>query len=147
MTDETRQSPTKAVSHAHAWTCEDTNKVNGHCRNPHGCHCREITALCMARDTFKSWVIITDPGCVPSRKGPFDTRHLKRFLKEAMIGRPYSHLMVVGCAGDLWVDDGTNCLEMMDARSASTARKHRERLKSIRLPVPLSSSQRPEGER
>jgi hypothetical protein len=136
------------IEHTHGWTCEDTNKVNGSCRNPHGCHCREITALCAARDNSRHWVIITDPGCVPDRKGPFLTGTLlKRFLREAMDGRPYSHLMVISCAGDPVVEDGTVCLEMMDARSFPTTRRHRARLDSIRLPPPSRKSAGPGSNR
>lgn len=87
----------------------------------------------------RHWVIITDPGCVPDRKGPFLTgAQLKRFLREAIAGRPYSHLIVISCADDPVVEDGTQCLEMLDARSFPTTRKHRARLHSIRLPVPTT---------
>ena len=98
-----------------------------------------------ARDTQRSWVIITDPGCVPDRKGPFlNATQLKRFLREAMAGRPYSHLMVLTCSDiQPGIEDGTQCLEMLDARSFPTTRKHRERLKSIRLPAPLKTSAAP----
>lgn len=78
------------------------------------------------------YVVIIDPGCVPDLKGPFNAPgHLKRFLKEAMEARPFSHIMVASCEGTLLVSDGTQELEMLDMRSSPTARKHRERLKSI----------------
>lgn len=48
MTDATRQSPAEAVSHGLAWSCDERNRKA--CRNAHGCHCREITALMQARD-------------------------------------------------------------------------------------------------
>ena len=86
---------------------------------------------------MRDWVIIIDPGCVPDRKGPFLTgRHLKQFLIEAMAGRPYSQILVIGCEGAPSIEDGTNTLEMMDGRSAPTARRHRDRLKSIRRQAP-----------
>ena len=53
MTDDTRLSPTKTVSHATpplAWSCEERDRM--HCRNPHSCHCREIDALIHTRDRF-----------------------------------------------------------------------------------------------
>lgn len=32
------------------WSCDERNRAE--CRNPHGCHCREITAL---RNTVEYW--------------------------------------------------------------------------------------------
>lgn len=89
-----------------------------------------------------TWIIVTDPGCVPDRKGPIrDRKHLGDFLRELMAARPKSHLIVARIAGDqLHVDDATQILEMIDRRSAPTARKHRARLNQ------LISSQRPEGQ-
>ncbi len=93
------------------------------------------------------YIIITDPGCVPDLKGPFNGRgQLKRFLKEAMTARPFSHIMVARCHGTLNVSDGTQELEMLDMRSSPTARKHRGRLKSIINRVPDSSQLRQQGE-
>jgi len=81
--------------------------------------------------TSNTWVIITDPGCVPQQKGPFNRPgQLKQFLKEAMAGRPDSHLMVAYSDGGLIVEDGTQALEILDGRSSPTARKHRDRLKA-----------------
>lgn len=79
-----------------------------------------------------TWIIVTDPGCVPDRKGPIrDGRHLVEFLRELMSARPTSHLIVASISGDqLHVEDGTVALEMTDRRSAPTARKHRERLRA-----------------
>lgn len=67
-------------------------------------------------------VIVTDPGCVPERKGPIrDQRHPATFLRELMAARPQSHLIVARIAGaELYVDDGTQALEMLDRRSAAT---------------------------
>jgi hypothetical protein len=93
---------------------------------------------------MNDYIIITDPGCVPDLKGPFNAPgHLKRFLKEAMAARPFSHLMVASCHGTLMVSDGTQELEMLDMRSSPTARKHRARLKSILNTAPLSPSDQP----
>lgn len=81
-----------------------------------------------------TWIIVTDPGCVPERKGPIvDRKHLVTFLRELMAGRPHSHLIVARiCGRELYVDDATQILEMTDARSAPTARKHRARLAESR---------------
>lgn len=82
--------------------------------------------------TRNDYVIITDPGCIPDLKGPFTAPgHLKRFLKEAMAARPFSHLIVASCDGTLSVSDGTQELEMLDMRSSPTAQKHRDRLNSV----------------
>lgn len=80
-----------------------------------------------------TWIIVTDPGCVPQRKGPIrDGRHLVEFLRELMEGRPTSHLIVARIDGDqLHVEDGTQALEIADGRSAPTARKHRDRLRAV----------------
>jgi len=87
--------------------------------------------------TENNYIVITDPDCVPDLKGPFNAPgHLKQFLKEAMEARPYSHIMVARCHGTLSVEDGTQCLEMLDMRSSPTARKHRARLASIRVSAP-----------
>lgn len=83
-----------------------------------------------------TWIIVTDPGCVPQRKGPIrDGRHLVEFLRELMEARPTSHLIVARIDGDqLHVEDGTQALEIADGRSAPTARKHRDRLRAVGIP-------------
>jgi hypothetical protein len=72
-------------------------------------------------------IIVTDPGCVPERKGPIrDQRHLATFLRELMAARPQSHLIVARIAGaELYVDDGTQ------GKCSTAARPRRPRLKSF----------------
>lgn len=86
------------------------------------------------------WVIVTDPGCVPERKGPVaDVNQLAAMLRELMDARPLSHLIVARIDGDqLYVDDGTQALELIDGRSAPKARRHRERLQAGRSGTPGS---------
>lgn len=33
------------------WSCDERDR--SHCRNPHGCHCREITDLMHSRDYYR----------------------------------------------------------------------------------------------
>lgn len=40
------------------WSCEDSERVEAGepCRNPYGCHCREITELVRERDRLEETV-------------------------------------------------------------------------------------------
>jgi hypothetical protein len=73
-----------------------------------------------------TWIIIRDPGCVPDRKGPFPDVMVKQFLVEALEARMGSFVTVATIDGtDLRVEDGPQCLEIMDGRYRHLARRHR----------------------
>jgi hypothetical protein len=75
-----------------------------------------------------TWLILREPGKVPERKGPFGYIPLADTLREFMAARPSALITVLTweneSAGPL-VQDGPECLEMIDQRSASVARRHR----------------------
>ena len=77
------------------------------------------------------WIIVADPGCVPERRGPIrNVNELAMSLRQLMDDRPWSHLIVARIDGDqLYLEDGTQALELIDGRSAPIARRHRERLR------------------
>lgn len=76
------------------------------------------------RDT---WLILREPGCVPERKGPFAPTDLANTLREFMKARPTASITVLtwDATGDPSVEDGPECLSILDGRSASIAAKHR----------------------
>lgn len=89
---------------------------------------------------IKTWVIIRDPGCVPDKNGPFPPSRVAAFLRLAMHARPYSYIEVVTAHFDegnceITVQDGPECLQMLDGRSMAGARRHNERLRSRRVEV------------
>lgn len=74
-----------------------------------------------------TWLILREPGKVPERKGPFPHRTLRKTLREFMAARPSAFITVVEIHGtEISVEDGPQCLEVLDGRSASTAAAHRE---------------------
>lgn len=70
------------------------------------------------------WIEAREPGCVPDRKGPFNGK-LAPVLREFMAARPAAYLTVVnwGHDGPLF-RDGPEALQMSDARSMETGRRH-----------------------
>lgn len=74
-----------------------------------------------------TYIIIRDKGCVPDQKGPFPDGMVKGFLKEALEARMGSFVTVATVYDDgrLSIQDGPECLEMMDRRHKHLARKHR----------------------
>ncbi len=73
-----------------------------------------------------TWLILREPGCVPERKGPFPPQTLAATLREFMDARPSAFITVVEIHGpEISVEDGPQCLEILDGRSAATAAKHR----------------------
>lgn len=84
---------------------------------------------------FNNWVVIRDPGCVPDLKGPFRPVQVAPFLREVFECRPRSfvEVLTVTHGGIVSVQDGPECLEMTDGRSAPIARKHRARLSASLL--------------
>lgn len=92
-------------------------------------------------DPRKIWVEIRDPNCVPDLKGPFPPSMIAGFLREAMDGRPYSHLTVITLLGDgVSLEDGPTYLMMMDGRSRSRAMAHIKRTRVVRATPPSSPS-------
>lgn len=73
-----------------------------------------------------TWLILREPGKVPEIKGPFGPQWVKAALREFMEARPSAFITVLDINhGQPSVQDGPECLEMLDGRSTSTARKHR----------------------
>lgn len=73
------------------------------------------------------WLILREPGKVPERKGPFDCGRLAPVLRELMHVRPAAFITVLTWhdgAGPS-VQDGPECLEMIDGRSRPIAKRHR----------------------
>lgn len=73
----------------------------------------------------KTWLILREPRRVPERKGPFTPEALAATLREFMDARPSAFITVLTCEGNPEVQDGPECLEMIDARSKKTAATHR----------------------
>lgn len=75
---------------------------------------------------WRRWLILREPGCVPQMKGPFHCDNLAATLREFMEARPTAFVTVLTILwGEPHVQDGPECLQMLDGRSASTAAKHR----------------------
>lgn len=74
-----------------------------------------------------AWIEMREPGGAPERKGPFnDGEHLKQFLIELFDHRPSALVTVIfmhPCGPSL--QDGPECLEMMDGRCRNRASRHR----------------------
>lgn len=75
-----------------------------------------------------TWIILREPGCVPQRKGPFPSRNFKATLREFMEARPRAFITVLTWHPALGpeVEDGPQCLEIMDGRYRNIANHHRE---------------------
>jgi hypothetical protein len=75
-----------------------------------------------------TWFILREPGCVPELKGPFEPSQVKGFLLELFSERRTAFVTVLtlgeGCPT---VQDGPECLEMLDRRFRFRAARHRER--------------------
>jgi hypothetical protein len=75
----------------------------------------------------RRWFILREPGCVPQLKGPFPPKMVKGFLRELMEHRPHAFVTVLSISyGQPVVEDGPECLEILDGRMAATARRHRQ---------------------
>ena len=78
-------------------------------------------------ETADTWLILREPGRVPQIKGPFHARTFAATLREVMKARPSAFITVL-----TWhhygphVEDGPEALEIIDRRSASTAKRHRQ---------------------
>lgn len=73
----------------------------------------------------KTWLILREPRRVPERKGPFPPETLAATLREFMEARPNAFITVLRCEGEPDVQDGPECLEILDGRSKRTATSHR----------------------
>lgn len=72
------------------------------------------------------WLILREPGKVPERKGSFRQEYLATTLREFMVARPTAFITVLRLSeAGPDVQDGPECLEMLDGRTTSTAAKHR----------------------
>jgi hypothetical protein len=78
-----------------------------------------------------TWFILREPNRVPERKGPFAADQVKGFLRELMDVRPTAFISVLTVHADgPHVQDGPECLEMMDARYRAAAARHRANTKA-----------------
>lgn len=73
------------------------------------------------------WLILRGPRCVPERKGSWPAGMMAKVLREFMKVRPgeFITVLTLGHDGDPIVQDGPECLEMIDGRSAARAKRHR----------------------
>ncbi|ADH91757.1 hypothetical protein Snov_4501 [Ancylobacter novellus DSM 506] len=74
------------------------------------------------------WIIATEIGCTPDRKGPFRGERVCDVIREFMKERPQARLtyLTVDEEGTPWVQHAPELLQMLDGRSMSSARKHNE---------------------
>jgi hypothetical protein len=72
-----------------------------------------------------TWIELREPGCVPERKGPLRPETVAGFLREVFAVRPSAYVTVItmGHDGPL-LQDGPECLQMLDGRSMSVGRRH-----------------------
>lgn len=73
------------------------------------------------------WLILREPHCVPERKGPWPAKMTAQVLREFMDARSGAFITVltIGHDGGPIVQDGPECLEMIDGRSMPRAERHR----------------------
>lgn len=80
----------------------------------------------MRKQTEGTWLILREPGRVPILKGPFHCERLTATLREWMVARPSAFITVLNIIdGYPIVQDGPECLQMLDGRFAATAKRHR----------------------
>ncbi|HWV44159.1 hypothetical protein [Pseudorhodoplanes sp.] len=73
-----------------------------------------------------TWLILREPGKVPVQKGPFAARTIAATLREFMKERPNALITVLTWHdGGPSVQDGPECLEMIDGRAKHIAARHR----------------------
>lgn len=74
----------------------------------------------------RTWFILREPGKVPERKGPFRATQVREFLIELFDARPTALVTVLSIVnGYPDVQDGPECLEMIDGRYRARAARHR----------------------
>lgn len=74
-----------------------------------------------------TWFELREPGCSPVLKGPFPSHDFKDNLREFMRERPRAFITVMAIEGPApIIQDGPECLEILDGRMAGLARRHRE---------------------
>ena len=73
----------------------------------------------------KTWFELREPGCVPQRTGPIPATEVAAFLRDLFAHRPRAYVTVITVGHDgPSLQDGPECLQMLDGRSMSTGRKH-----------------------
>jgi hypothetical protein len=78
-------------------------------------------------EAHRTWFILREPNRVPERKGPFPPAMVKGFLLELMGARPDALITVLSTSDDCpCVQDGPECLEMIDGRYRARAARHRK---------------------
>ena len=77
-----------------------------------------------------TWIILREPGRVPELKGPLARSGLKAFLFELTEVRPQAFITVLTMyESGPSVQDGPECLEMIDRRYSKRAARHRQNTK------------------
>lgn len=81
------------------------------------------------RGRANTWFILREPGCVPQLKGPFPPEQVKPFLVELTTFRQDALITVLRLGDDGMPDvqDGPECLEILDGRLRARAARHRAR--------------------
>lgn len=73
----------------------------------------------------RTWFILREPGCVPQLKGPLPPKMVANFLREVMEFRRTAYITVLTLVdGAPIVQDGPECLMVLDGRSMGPARRH-----------------------
>lgn len=75
----------------------------------------------------KFWLELREPGNVPISKGPFQQSKMAETLREFLAARPHAFITVVTIAyGTPHFEDAPQVLEIIDGRSWSVAKRHRQ---------------------
>jgi len=84
------------------------------------------------RNRNRFWLVLQEPGRVPERKGPWLRTGMAPILRDFMKLRPtaYIHVLTVDDFGEPWVEHGPEALQILDARSMGTGKKHNERVRA-----------------
>lgn len=82
------------------------------------------------RNARRFWLVLQEPGRIPERKGSWPFPIMAQILREFMQARPtaYIHVLTINAFGEPVVEHGPTTLQILDARSMNTARKHNERV-------------------
>lgn len=102
------------------------------------------------------WIELREPGKVPQRKGQFLLTDMAKTLRDFFAARPHAFMTVVTIDHDgPHFQDAPEVLEMLDGRSRSLARRHRESTRAafaahaaplpLRADRPRAGSVQPDG--
>jgi hypothetical protein len=88
--------------------------------------CLEAIGPLVSGEEDRFWLIVTDPGCVPQRKGPWKRNETRAIIREFMRERPTAliHYLTVDENGVPWINHAREWLGMLDGRSLASTTKH-----------------------